>query len=62
MSVALVAIVVGVLVLAWSSDQFVLGAARVALLRNVSALVVGVVIVGFGTSAPEMLVSALAML
>lgn len=55
------ALVVGVGVLAWASDHFVLGAARVALLRNVSSLIVGVVIVGFGTSAPEMLVSVLAV-
>lgn len=59
--VAVTALIAGVAVLAWASDQFVLGAARVALLRNVSTLVVGVVIVGFGTSAPEMLVSVLAV-
>jgi cation:H+ antiporter len=46
--------------LAWAADQFVLGAARLALLKGVKPIVVGVVIVGFGTSAPEMLVSALA--
>ncbi len=62
MAVGLLAIAVGVAVLAFASDQFVIGAARVALLRNVPALVVGVVIVGFGTSAPEMLVSALAVI
>ncbi|MEZ5169163.1 MAG: sodium:calcium antiporter [Acidimicrobiia bacterium] len=60
MLIAVVALVVGVAVLAVAADQFVLAAARVALIRNVSALVVGVVIVGFGTSAPELLVSALA--
>ena len=61
MFVAVTVLVAGVAVLAWASDQFVLGAARVALLRNVPTLVVGVVIIGFGTSAPEMLVSALAV-
>lgn len=60
MLIGLFAIAAGVAVLAWSSDQFVIGAARIALLRDVPALVVGVVIIGFGTSAPEMLVSALA--
>lgn len=55
------AMAVGIIALAWSADQFVIGAARVALLRRVPALVVGVVIVGFGTSAPELLVSALAV-
>ena len=38
----------------------VLGAARVALIKRVRPLVVGVLIVGFGTSLPEMLVSAIA--
>jgi len=56
------AVAIGIAALAWSADQFVIGAARVALLRRVPALVVGVVIIGFGTSAPELLVSALAVL
>lgn len=60
MLVAIAAIVGGVAVLAWSADQFVLGASRVALLRRVSPLLVGVVIIGFGTSAPELIVSAIA--
>jgi cation:H+ antiporter len=58
--VAIAAVVCGVGVLAWSADQFVLGASRVALIRRVSPLVVGVVIIGFGTSAPELIVSAIA--
>jgi cation:H+ antiporter len=58
----LAALVLGVALLAWASDQFVIGAARIALVRRVPALVVGVVIVGFGTSSPELLVSALAAL
>lgn len=60
MLIAIVAVVVGVALLAWAADQFVLGAARVAIIKSVPALVVGVVIIGFGTSAPEMIVSALA--
>ena len=62
MLVGVAAIVVGVAALAWAADHFVIGAARVAIIRNVPALVVGVVIVGFGTSTPELLVSALAVL
>ncbi|MEQ9163587.1 MAG: hypothetical protein RLN74_12820, partial [Ilumatobacter fluminis] len=62
MLLGVAAIIVGVAALAWAADQFVIGAARVALIRNVPSLVVGVVIVGFGTSAPELLVSALAVL
>lgn len=49
------------LALAWAANQFVIGAARVALLHDVSPLVVGVVVAGFGTSAPELLVSAFAV-
>lgn len=60
MLIAIVAVLVGVVVLAVAADQFVIGASRVALIRQVPAFVVGVVIVGFGTSAPEMLVSGLA--
>jgi cation:H+ antiporter len=62
MVMALAAVVAGIAVLAISADQFVVGAARVALLRRVPSLVVGVVIIGFGTSTPELLVSALAAL
>ncbi|MEQ8716471.1 MAG: sodium:calcium antiporter [Acidimicrobiales bacterium] len=60
MTLALMALVGGVALLGFAADQFVLGAARIALIARISPLVVGVVIVGFGTSAPEMLVSALA--
>jgi cation:H+ antiporter len=55
-----VALVVGVALLAYAADQFVLGAARIALISRISPLVVGVVIIGFGTSSPELLVSAIA--
>ena len=51
---------VGLGLLAKAAGQFVLGAARIALIMRISAVVVGAVIVGFGTSAPELLVSAVA--
>lgn len=54
------AIIVGLLVLLWSADRFVEGSASVARHLGISPLVIGMVIVGFGTSAPEMVVSALA--
>ncbi len=57
---ALGAVGLGGVLLAFAADQFVIGAARIALLRRLSPLAVGVVIVGFGTSAPELLVSVLA--
>lgn len=62
MLIAIAAVVGGIALLAVAADQFVIGAARVALIRNVPSLVVGVVIVGFGTSAPELLVSTIAAL
>lgn len=50
----------GLLVLTLAADQFVKGAARLAIVFDVSPVVVGAVIIGFGTSAPEMVVSGLA--
>ncbi len=58
----ILALVGGVALLAYAADQFVLGAARVALVKNLSPVLVGIVIIGFGTSMPELLVSALASL
>ncbi|MFP3907861.1 MAG: calcium/sodium antiporter [Acidimicrobiales bacterium] len=56
----IVMVAVGLVLLAKAADQFVLGAARIALVLRISAVVVGAVVVGFGTSAPEMLVSGVA--
>jgi cation:H+ antiporter len=60
MLVALLAGTAGVVLLAYASDQFVIGAARAATLLRLSPVVIGAVVIGFGTSAPELLVSALA--
>ena len=54
------AIVVGLFLLIWSADRFVEGASSIARIMGISPLIVGMVIVGLGTSAPEMLVSATA--
>ncbi|MGK7295572.1 MAG: calcium/sodium antiporter [Candidatus Wenzhouxiangella sp. M2_3B_020] len=59
---ALVYLIVGFVLLVWSADRLVAGASALARNFGVSPLVVGVTIVGFGTSAPEMVVSALASL
>ncbi len=53
-------LVVGLALLAWSADRFVDGAAALARALGVSPLVAGLVVVGFGTSAPELVVSAMA--
>ena len=60
MLLGLVLSVVGLVVLSLAADQFVRGAARLAVVLRMAPIVVGAVVVGFGTSAPEMLVSALA--
>ena len=44
----------GLAVLTVAADHFVRGAARLAVERQVSPVVVGAVLIGFGTSAPEM--------
>ena len=54
------AILVGFALLIWSADKFVLGASNTARNFSISPLIVGIVIVGLGTSAPEMLVSSMA--
>ncbi|WP_290738809.1 calcium/sodium antiporter [Fibrobacter sp. UBA3718] len=53
------AVVLGLGVLVWSADKFVDGAVGVAKFCGMSTLLIGMVIVGFGTSAPEMVVSAI---
>lgn len=60
MLTAVIAMIVGLALLVWSADRFVAGSAAVARHFGMSALLIGMVIVGFGTSAPEMVVSALA--
>ena len=54
------ALVAGFVFLVWGADRFVAGAAATARNLGVSPLIIGLTIVGFGTSAPEMLVSAVA--
>lgn len=59
MILAIVAVIVGLAVLVWSADKFVDGAVGVAEFCGMSTLLIGMVIVGFGTSAPELTVSAI---
>ncbi|WP_346838369.1 calcium/sodium antiporter [Microbulbifer sp. SAOS-129_SWC] len=62
MLLALLAIIAGFALLVWSADRFVEGAAATAGHAGMPPLLIGMVIVGFGTSAPEMVVSAMAAL
>lgn len=54
------AIIAGFLVLIWSADRFVIGAAGTARSLGMSPMLIGLTIVSIGTSAPEMLVSSFA--
>tara|TARA_R110002153_G_scaffold116833_2_gene260635 strand:+ start:7747 stop:8724 length:978 start_codon:yes stop_codon:yes gene_type:complete len=60
MFIALLAIIIGLSLLVWSADRFVDGAAILAKHFKLPPLLIGIVILGFGTSAPEMVVSAMA--
>lgn len=62
MTMALLAILAGFTLLVWSAGRFVEGAAATAKHAGMPSLLIGMVIVGFGTSAPEMVVSAMAAL
>jgi cation:H+ antiporter len=59
MALPLLMIVLGLIVLVWSADLFVEGAAAIARFLGMSPLLIGMVVIGFGTSAPELTVSAL---
>ena len=59
MALPLLMIVIGLIVLVWSADLFVEGAAAIARILGMSPLLIGMVVIGFGTSAPELTVSAL---
>ena len=59
-SVALV--LTGFILLIWSADLLVDNASNLASQLGVSTFLVGVIVVGFGTSAPELFVSAVAAL
>ncbi len=60
LAIALLQIIAGFVLLIWAADRLISGASALARNLGVSPLIVGLTIVGFGTSAPEMLVSAMA--
>lgn len=62
MLIHLAAVLVGLVLLVWSADRFVVGACVTAERLGVPVLVIGMLLMGFGTSAPEMLVSLQASL
>ncbi len=57
------ALIIAGIVLLWiSADPFVVAAVRMARIWGVSPVLVGALVIGFGTSAPELMVSAVAAL
>lgn len=60
MWLAVVAILIGLAILVWSADVFIDGATALAKKFSVPSFLIGVLILGIGTSAPEMVVSVLA--
>jgi cation:H+ antiporter len=60
MLLPILSLLAGFILLMWSADAFTDNGAKIARIFNISPLVIGLLIFGFGTSAPEMLVSGLA--
>lgn len=56
----ILALLIGFIVLVWSADRFVIGAAGTARNFGMSPMLIGLTVVAFGTSAPEILVSIMA--
>lgn len=52
----------GFVLLVWSADKFIMGATAIAIYARISPLIIGIVIVGCATSAPEYLVSIIAII
>lgn len=60
MLMPLLAVLVGLFLLIWSAEKFIDGAAATSRWLGLSPLLIGMLVIGFGTSAPEMMVSVLA--
>lgn len=52
-------IIIGLIGLIWSADKFIDSSATIASRLNVPRIVIGMLVIGFGTSAPEVVVSSL---
>jgi cation:H+ antiporter len=62
MLTATLLLVAGLALLVWAADQLVTAAARLSIVLRITPVVIGVVVIGFGTSMPELVVSGLAAL
>jgi cation:H+ antiporter len=62
MALDALALIVGLVLLTYAADVFVRGATQLSVSLQVSPIVIGAFVIGFGTSAPELVVSAFASL
>ena len=62
MEYPIIALVAGLIFIFFSADYFIETSAKIANIYKVKPLIIGILILGFGTSAPEMFVSGLAAL
>ena len=62
MLLAAISLLIGLFVLVRAGDIFVEGAAQLARSLKMSSVVIGAIVLGFGTSAPELVVSTIAAL
>jgi cation:H+ antiporter len=60
MLTATLLLVAGLALLVWAAGQLVIAAARLSIVLRIPPVVIGVVVIGFGTSMPELVVSGLA--
>ena len=60
MLISIAQLIGGFILLVWGADRLVAGASALARNLGVSPLIIGLTIVAFGTSAPELVVSAVA--
>lgn len=60
MLLTLLGLAVGLALLIWSADRFVAGAVALSHQFGIPVIVIGIVVIGFGTSAPELLISSIA--
>ncbi|MBP2279475.1 cation:H+ antiporter [Psychrobacter sp. PL19] len=62
MWLAVIAVIIGLAILVWSADVFIDGATVLAKRLRIPSFLIGMLIIGIGTSAPELVVSVLAAL
>ena len=60
MGIDIIRVIAGLVILIVAADRLVVSAVRVSKVLNISTVVIGAVVVGFGTSVPEFVVSAVA--